>query len=74
MHKWLVVLHVTANLPYDDHDDPRAANAAENTKCGKFAANDTYRFIREEIFPVDPIAAQGPLREFIQWKLEYAFC
>jgi hypothetical protein len=38
MHKWLVVLHVTANLPYDDHDHPRAANAAENTKCGKFAA------------------------------------
>jgi hypothetical protein len=69
MHRWLAITYLADEL--EDgvrRTDPRAKEVHE---CGKWVANDTLRFIREVIVPNDPEAAKGPLKEFLQWTMEY---
>ncbi|GAA6013426.1 hypothetical protein JCM11491_006073 [Sporobolomyces phaffii] len=71
MHKWLIVVHITALLPYN-RLGPRSHETRELERCGKWAAEEGLRFVREVIAPVDAVAAQGPLREFTQWTRDYS--
>jgi hypothetical protein len=71
LHKWLNVVHITALLA-ELKDRPQSPEAGILKRCGKFTVMDGLRYIKEEIVPVDRVAAQGPLNEFSQFSLEYA--
>lgn len=69
MHKWLIVIHLTAISPMTSRD--ATAETPEIKRCGKYAAKEGLRYVEEVIMPVDPEAAKGPLKEFRQWNIEY---
>ncbi|GAA5840276.1 hypothetical protein JCM5353_002809 [Sporobolomyces roseus] len=69
MHKWLIVVHLTAISPWTMEN--ATAETLDIRRCGKYAAKEGLRFVEDVILEVDPEAAAGPLAEFKQWNREY---